>query len=77
MLYGKSIYYFFKFQLFYAIFFEYFNTTKKVCRILSFFQDKNAFGDKNSTIYNLHLKAQKNLIDDIQNIELSINNTIN
>lgn len=40
-------------------------------------QDKNAFGDKNSTIYNLHLKAQKNLIDDIQNIELSINNTIN
>ena len=50
MLYGKSIYYFLKFQLFYAIFFEYFNTTKKVCRILSFFQDKNAFGDRDTIL---------------------------
>lgn len=76
MLYGKSIYYFLKFQLFYAIFFEYFNTTKKVCNLLNFFKIKTHLGIR-ILLYNLHLKAQKNLIDDIQNIELSINNTIN
>jgi len=50
MLYGKSIYYFLKFQLFFAKKIEYFYITKKVCRILSFFQDKNAFGDRDTIL---------------------------